>query len=284
MKRFFSAAVLLLLSVLLLAGCSGLSGSEKSAGDLSRFSDPEEAASVREALRYVIHAAGRLEGPDAWGNPRTYDGSNSLEGLAQCAEAGSRAVELDFNFTADGQLACIHDWYTEYADEIENGVPMTLDEFRAVRIYHNFTPAWIGDAADWLRENDGAYIVTDIKDDNIAGCRAIAEFCPDLKNRFVVQIYDESEYDAVRELGFEYVIFTLYCLDWNAKTDWRALGQFAEDHPLIGFTFSSELCSVEGYVDGMLRSGVPLYIHTVNEGEEAYFAMGISGIYTDIVR
>ena len=194
------------------------------------------------------------------------------------------AVELDFNFTSDGQLACIHDWYTEYADEIENGVPLSLEDFLAVRIYRTFTPAWIGDAADWLRANEDTYIVTDIKDDNLAGCRAIADFCPDLKNRFVVQIYDESEYDAVRAMGFEYVVFTLYRLDWNAKTDWKALGRFAEEHPLIGFTFSFELCSVEGYVDGMSRSGVPLYIHTVNEGEEEFFKTGISGVYTDIVR
>ena len=94
----------------------------------------------------------------------------------------------------------------------------------------------------------------------------------------------ESEYDEVRALGFEYVVYTLYRLDWNAKTDWRALGEFAAAHPLIGFTFSYELCPVEGFVEGMLRSGVPLYIHTVNEGEEAYFDMGISGVYTDIVR
>ena len=252
--------------------------------DLSGFSDPEEAQAVREAMRYVIHAAGALEGPDAWGNPREYLGSNSIEGLAQCAEAGARAVEIDFNFTSDGQLACIHDWYTEYSDDIVNGVPLSLDEFLATKIYRCFTPAWIGDIAEFLRENEGTYIVTDIKDDNIAGVRAIAEMCPELKNRFIVQIYDESEYDAVRALGFEYIVFTLYCLDWNSKTDWKALGAFAASHPLIGFTFSYELCPVKGYVEGMLKSGVPLYIHTVNEGEEKYFEDGITGVYTDYVK
>lgn len=273
--------LLLILTAFFLTACTYEGGSGTPA---KGFSDPEEAARIRASMRYVIHAAGRLEGIDADSTFRAYDGSNSLEGLAQCGEAGARAVELDFNFTADGQLACIHDWYSEYADGIEDGVPLTLDTFRAERIFGNFTPAYIGDAADWLRENEDAVIVTDIKDDNLAGCRAIAEYCPELKNRFVVQIYDESEYDAVRELGFEYIVFTLYRLDWSEKTDWRALGRFAKKHPLIGFTFSYELCSVEGYVDGMLRSGVPLYVHTVNEGEDAYFGMGIAGVYTDVVR
>ena len=247
-------------------------------------SEPDESfADVREALRYVIHAAGRLEGPDSWGGMRDYDGSNSREGLEQCAEAGVRAVELDFNFSSDGQLVCLHDWYPEYADGIEMDVPLTLEEFLGLRLYGCFTPIWLGDVADWLRANTDAYIVTDIKDDNLAGCRAIAQFCPDLLDRFVVQIYSRDEYDAVRALGFDYVLFTLYRLDWEGKTDWHSLGEFAASHPLAGYVFSAELCGVDGYVEGMLRSGTALYVHTVNENADAYFEMGITGVYTDLI-
>lgn len=250
------------------------------------YTNPEEAAAIREDMQYIIHAAGRLTGVDEEGTTRTYDGSNSLEGLQQCADAGCEVIEIDFNFTSDGYLACIHDWYTEYADEITNDVPLTLDEFLECKIYRNFTPIWLGDIVDFLWENDGTYIVTDIKDDNLAGVTAIAEYAPDLKNRFIVQIYDESEYDAVRELGFEYIVYTLYRLEWAPKVDWRALGEFSKTHPLIGFTFSYELCSVDGYVEGMLKSGTPLYIHTVNgeEEQQPYFDMGITGIYTDDVK
>lgn len=250
------------------------------------YTNPGEAAAIREDMRYIIHAAGRLTGVDKEGTTRTYDGSNSLEGLEQCADAGCEVIEIDFNFTSDGYLACIHDWYTEYADEITNNVPLTLDEFLECKIYRNFTPIWLGDIVDFLRENDGTYIVTDIKDNNVAGAAAIAEYAPDLKNRFIVQIYDESEYDAVRELGFEYIVYTLYRLEWAPKVDWHALGEFSKTHPLIGFTFSYELCSVDGYVEGMLKSGTPLYIHTVNGDEEQkpYFDMGITGIYTDDVK
>lgn len=250
------------------------------------YTNPEEVAEIREDMRYIIHAAGRLTGVDSGGVTRTYDGSNSLDGLQQCVDAGCEVIEIDFNFTSDGYLACIHDWYTEYADTIENNVPLTLEEFLDSRIYGNFTPIWLGDITDFLRENDGTYIVTDIKDDNIAGLSAIAEYAPDLKNRFIAQIYSEDEYDAVRELGFEYVIYTLYRLDWAPKVNYKALGEFAKTHPLVGFTFSYELCSVNGYVEGMLQSGTPLYIHTVNGDSERqpYFDMGITGIYTDDVK
>ncbi len=267
----------LLLSVLFLASC-GVRYPD--------YTDPAEAAYIRESMDYVIHAGGTLSGIDESYVARTYDGSNSEEGLMQCIDAGCEVVELDFSFTDDGELACIHNWHKEYSSDIENGVPMTLDAFLETEIYANFTPIWLGDVAEILRENDGLYIVADIKDDLLTALEKIAETCPDLKNRFIVQIYEEEQYDAVREMGFEYVIFTLYRLDWAGKTDWRALGRFADRHPLMGFTFSYELCEVEGYVDGMLRSGVPLYIHTVNGDEEhkKYFDMGISGIYTDEVK
>ncbi len=250
------------------------------------YSNPAEAAHIRENMKYIIHAAGTLTGTDLDGSTRSYDGSNSFEGMMQCVNAGANVVEIDFNFTSDGKLACIHDWYHQYADEITDNVPLTLEEFRNARIYRNFTPLCLDDIVEFLYYYPDLYIVTDIKDDNLAGLVTIAEEYPDFKNRFLVQTYDESEYDAVRELGFEYVVFTLYRLDWNSKTDWRALGKFAKSHPLIGFTFSYELCDVRGYVEGMKKSGVPLFIHTVNGDEEQqkYFDMGIAGIYTDEVK
>ena len=271
MRKF----ILLLLAALTLTSCG-----------YPDYTDPDEAAYIRDGMKYVIHAGGTLAGIDESNVARTYDGSNSAEGLAQCIAAGCEVVELDFSFTADGELACIHNWHKEYSADIENGTPMTLEDFLATEIYANFTPMWLGTLAETLRENDGLYIVADIKDDLLPALEKIAEICPESKNRFIVQIYEEDQYDAVREMGFEYVIYTLYRLDWAGKTDWRALGRFARKHPLIGFTFSYELCDVEGYVDGMAESGVPLYIHTVNgeEEQQKYFDMGIDGIYTDDVK
>ena len=280
---FIRRSLSLLLSLALLLCLFSACAEE---GRWGEYSDPAEAAVLREKMKYIVHAAGTLTGVDHDGVTRPFDGSNSLEGLTQCAEAGAEIIELDFNFTADGALVCLHDWYREYADGITDNVPLTLAEFRNLRIYGNFTPVWLGDLIAFLNAHPGVCIVTDIKDDNLAGLAAIAEACPEMKNRFLVQIYDGDEYDAVRALGFEYVIYTLYRLDWNSKTDWRALGRFAETHPLLGFTFSYELCAVDGYVEGMSSAGVPLFIHTVNgEAEQQrYFAMGIDGIYTDEVK
>lgn len=252
------------------------------AGCAAEYSLPSDDIPETE---YIVHAAGELWGTDSGGVYRSFLGSNSLEGLEQCADAGQWTVELDFNFTSDGFLACIHDWMPEYIDGIAEWIPLPLEEFLASEIYWNFTPVSLAQVADFLREHEEMLIVTDIKDRFDEAAALIAETCPDLLNRFVIQIYQPEQYDTVRALGFEQIIYTLYQLDWEDKTDWRALGKFAKRHPLVGFTFSYELCEVPGFVDGMLKSGVPLYVHTVNgkEEQQKYFDMGITGVYTDDV-
>ena len=89
----------------------------------------------------------------------------------------------------------------------------------------------------------------------------------------------------MRECGFDNVIYTLYMLPWHEKTDTAALVKFERSHPLVGFTFPAELCEINGFLEGMKEAGVPLYVHTINDADEAksYIERGITGIYTDYV-
>jgi len=239
--------------------------------------DPDPFAALQEDTRYIIHAGGSVDG---------YAGSNSLEALQQAYEAGHRVIEMDFQFTSDGELACIHDWYRQYTKAVEtDGVAISLEQFLSMPIYDRFTPMSLEDLAVFLREHPDLYIVTDIKTDNIAGAEKIAADYPDLQDQFILQIYHGDQYEPARQAGFEYIIYTLYALDWFSKTDTDALCAFAAEHKLLAYTFSYELCRVEGYLEGMLQAGVPLYVHTINGEEEAalYFSMGFSAVYTDEV-
>ena len=282
LRTIMKAKILISLAcILFLTACGPLSLSDTSPAlspDTSAYAAeplPDTHAVLQEDIRYITHAAGRIDG---------MDGSNSLEALEGAYAAGCRYVEIDFQFTADGELACIHDWYRQYTSAIpEDGTALTLSEFQTCRIYDTYTPLWLDYLASFMLDHPDLYIITDIKVNNPEGAAKIAADWPELTDRFIIQIYDGSEYDAVREAGFDHIIYTLYMLDWNSKTDTEALCAYAAGHPLLGYTFSYELCSVEGYVDGMKKAGVPLYIHTVNgEAEQqAYFDMGIDGIYTD---
>ncbi len=270
-KRFAAAflAVAALVGIISISACSG-------------YGSPKISVSFDE----IIHAGGELWGIDSQGTYRSFLGSNSLEGLEQCAAAGKKAVELDFNFTSDGELVCIHDWSAEYIAMLESNSPISYDEFKESEIFFNYTPIGIDDVTAFLAEHPNMYIVTDIKERFDEAIIALAEAVGDMKNRVIVQIYSEDQYDIARDAGFDGIIFTLYKLGWEEKTDYAALVEFERSHPLVGFAFSTELCSVEDFVDGMKKSGVPLYVHTVNDPAEItrYKSIGIQGVYTDTVK
>ena len=272
--------ILTLAALLLLTGCGTGTSSPNPAlpPDASVYAAeplPDSYAELQQSIWYITHAAGSIDG---------MAGSNSLEALTGAYEAGCRYIEIDFQFTADGELACIHDWYRQYTSAVpEDGTALTLEAFQNCRIYDKYTPLWLDSLADFMTAHPDLYIITDIKTDNPKAAAIIGERYPELTDRFIIQIYNGDEYDAVRAAGFDHIIYTLYMLDWNSKTDTKALCEYAAGHPLLGFTFSYELCDVDGYVKGMMKAGIPLYVHTVNGDEEQlkYFEMGISGIYTD---
>ena len=54
-----------------------------------------------------------------------------------------------------------------------------------------------------------------IKEDCAAGAALIAQRCPDLRSRFIIQIYHPEEYDQVADLGFEHIILT--CLLYTSR-------------------------------------------------------------------
>lgn len=273
--------LILLTAVLVLTGCGPIKPSSPNSvlpEDASMYAAeplPDSHETLQQSIWYITHAAGSIDG---------MAGSNSLEALSGAYDAGCRYVEIDFQFTADGDLACIHDWYRQYTSAVpEDGTALTMEQFQNCLIYDRYTPLWLDSLAQFMTEHPDLYIITDIKTDNPKAAAMIAERYPALTDRFIIQIYDGSEYDAVRDAGFDHIIYTLYMLDWNSKTDTAALCEYAAGHPLLAYTFSYELCDVEGYVEGMLDAGIPLYVHTVNGDDEQmkYFEMGISGIYTD---
>ena len=83
MRRFIP----LVLAGLLLVSC-GVSCGQK----YPDYTDPGEAAYIRDGMEYVIHAGGTLDGIDESNVARTYDGSKSAEGCGLgCVAVSSRS-------------------------------------------------------------------------------------------------------------------------------------------------------------------------------------------------
>lgn len=246
--------------------------------------EPVAALSPVETLRKsrrVIHAGGRYLCAD--GKVRSY--TNSAEALVNAYRTGERVVEFDLTTTTDGHWVCIHDWLNDFSETIQNGEALSLAEWMNTELRGSLTPMCVESLVGFLREHPDLYIVTDVKGDEVAAIQALAQIGPDVKDRFIIQIYKESEYDPVKECGFPNIIYTLYNLDKADKMDFDRLTAFAATHPLVGYTYPLTYFQAEGYHEGMAKTGVPLFVHTVNgtEAQEACYAAGITAVYTDDV-
>ena len=236
--------------------------------------------------RYIIHAGGLVEG----GNGQTYDYTNSLEALRNCYDRGNRIAEFDFMITSDDEVVCAHgdDDEVTWAHGVENAGwkdnPPTLETFINAKVDGTLTTMSLDDLASFMKQHSDFYVVTDVKDDNVLVCRQIREKYPELLNNFIIQIYHTDEYDKIRELGFTYIIYTLYRATDTELTP-EDLTKFIKHSNLIGVCFWATF--EESYPESFetLRStGLPLFVHTINDREEMkkYLEMGVTGIYTDI--
>ena len=228
----------------------------------------------------IVHAAGFIESSD--GTMKNY--TNSLEALNNCYEKGNRFCELDFLKTSDGQLICGHSWKQFYdnANALEKAVD--LKKALKCKIENEFTPLDLPALVDFLREHGDMYIVTDIKKNyNVEGARIISEYCPDLVNRFIIQVYHESEAFDVEKLGFDNIIFTMYRTEEEERTP-KALADAAARHDFVAWTAKKDLITDE-FVSAIDKTGCLLFTHTVNEPEEMekFIYAGVDGFYTDVV-
>ena len=125
-KVRISALVILLLVDLLAVGYLGY---EAYARSRRYHEERDQIASVRTLLaqqKRILHAGGEIVGPD--GVVHRY--TNSREAFQQCLDRGVCFVELDFRFTTDGEMACIHKWHEDF---------VKADGTMAVRIYFFLT-------------------------------------------------------------------------------------------------------------------------------------------------
>ena len=245
--------------------------------------DFEEIARVRKILaekKWIIHAGGLIQDE----NGTEYSYTNSLDALNQCYALGNTVSEIDFRITSDNCLVCTHEWNMMSKNGVKMpDTKMTKAEFLQCQTHGGFKSMWLGDLVEFLKKHNDFYFVTDIKDDNIDGCRIIRDFCPEWKDHFIIQIYHASEYDEIRALGFKNIIYTLYATT-EKERDVQTLINFAKKHELLGFTYWYYWTPT--YFAPFKNANISQYLHTVNNTTErnSYLQQGISAIYTDVVK
>jgi len=223
----------------------------------------------------IAHAGGAVAGVRL---------TNSLEALNANYELGLRVFELDFSWTRSGELVAIHDWdhtFTRLFDG-SDGPPRTAREFSGMQMRGGLTPLTLESLQAWLLERKDAYVVTDIKANNIAGLELISKAMPELVDRLIPQIYGPEEYDAVVSLGFARIIYTLYRSRMNPVKILR----FVKRADLFAVTVPKARIAAFSIGWRINRLGKAVYAHTVNTTDEAQAlaGQGATGFYSDSLR
>ncbi len=244
-----------------------------------------------DGMTLISHAGGGLE----FGMK-----SNAKEAFDLSASRGFQYIEADFSQTPSGELVLIHNWDKAwhnwfsglhyFPDRWTKGhlkLPETADAFLAKDMRHGLTQMSAKDLMEWLEAHPQIRLITDIKDNPVENLTQLRERFPETSQRLIPQIYHPDEYDAVRALGYEDIIFTAY----RSKLPDDDIIAFIDQHKIFALTIPVETVTDRVIQEANARD-IPVWVHrgknrspytVMNTPEFAtrWKARGISGLYTD---
>lgn len=225
--------------------------------------------------RVVAHAGGGVRN-------RVY--TNSREALDWNYQRGHRIFELDFERTLDGSVVLIHDWEGSWSD-LHPGDPApgrrNLQHFLKTPMVDGLHPVAWPALAEWMRSHPDAWVVTDVKADNLPILRELARE-PDLRQRIIPQIYAIAQFEKVAAMDFHQVWLTLYRRDYP---NW-ALERIFDKYPIAALVCPPRRALYGGLAQALARRRVPVFVHTVNDEKERdnLLERGVYGVYTDTLE
>ena len=218
---------------------------------------------------------------------------NCLEGFQAQYAAGVRVFEADLRLTSDMEVVLRHDWRAGWQEGVsETSIP-TLEEFLETPGLGEYTPLSFQDLMLLMEEDPDVCSITDTKFTEAEVVTAqFTAMLSDAKelgltylfDRFVIQVYDELMFKVVDGLHhFPHYIYTLYATGFaGTEGAFREAASFCADNGFLGLTLWDYWWR-EAYAPIARELGVAVYVHTVNDAQEAreLLDQGVSGIYTD---
>lgn len=245
-----------------------------------------QAIPWHEKHSIICHALGRTR--------EGYHMTNSLEAFQYNYSRGQRVFEADIQITSDGVMVLRHDWNGDLGQaeafgwtQEERGA-VTARKFLDTPIYGMYTPLSLKDWFAIMESHPNIYMVTDTKYSpevekqfRLFVDTALENGYEEVLSRVIVQIYYKEMYDEVTAVyPFENLLWTLYYIGYP---DPGEILEFMEEKEIPVLVMPSSWW--DGQKQNDLRdSGIKVYVHTVDDEEEARRRMteeGISGVYTD---
>ena len=216
---------------------------------------------------------------------------NSYDSLNATIKDGVKYFELDFLLTKDYQLICSHDWQGFFSSNSISKMKEkpSLKEFKEInKKKSNCNLCTLEGLASWMKKNPQAIIITDIKDvqNNIKALKIIKKTISQSSKNIIPQIYNYKNYDIVKKMGYEKIIWTLYRYDERQDGFLNSVENVAKhlySKGIFAITMPKRMAYL-GLGNTLKKIGVPTYVHTVNNQKEANIFLnkwGITEIYTD---
>lgn len=219
----------------------------------------------------------------AGGDVGGLDYTNSIEAMEETLAEGHRFVEIDFLYTADGELACAHFWDSLW--EEDQKIP-TLEEFKDLKIFGKYTSMNAYQLVDYMKEYPDLRIVIDTKEENyedvVRDLVEIASFNPNITERFIIQLYDAGTKAVLQEIypfKDENFLFTAY--KFGPQLTNKIMNLCYEENIVVVAIASGEW--EQETIEMFREKGFIIYEYTVNRPNRANESLekGIHGFYTD---
>ena len=226
-------------------------------------------------VRRIAHAGGGV-------NDLTY--TNSVEALNHSLKKGFKYFELDFSFTKDEQLVCVHDFqqtFTKLTGIKLGEAPMLKEFLRMMGDRSGLHILTLDILAEWMKRNPSAVIITDVKDeDNIKALTEISKKLPSFKSKVIPQIYSPEEFLPVKMMGFKQIIWTLYQYPGTNEDVLKWVDAFVPPFA-VAVPKRRDMTQLP---KSLRQKNIPTYVYVVNDEEEmnAYFNdHAVAEVYTD---
>jgi glycerophosphoryl diester phosphodiesterase len=224
----------------------------------------------------IAHAGGGFNGQNY---------SNSLEALELNYNKGFRYFEIDFSWTSDQQLVCLHDWGKRFKKTFGFKTKHALSYEKFQYLLNNTNklhPCTLETLEIWLLEHPDVTIITDVKYNNIKAIAKIIKQYPNLLNRLIPQFYQPKEYAILKDMGFKQLIWILYQFEGKLSS-------------VVGYVNNMDLLAIsmrasqakKKFAKQLIVNGENIFVYTINNQkalEKLVKKHQVSGIYTDFLE
>tara|TARA_B100001029_G_scaffold149736_1_gene131519 strand:+ start:359 stop:1153 length:795 start_codon:yes stop_codon:yes gene_type:complete len=197
--------------------------------------------------------------------------TNSLVALDK-NKKGFKYLELDFQMTTDKKLVCLHD--------LKNN--LSYDNFLKDNIIKNVKNCDYISLSNWLIKNPNKIIITDVKSkNNLEALEFIKNNFKNYNKVFIPQIYNPENYESVKKLGYEKIIWTLYRYGHN---NFEEIINIIKKNKYFAITITPERARSGLSKEIRKETNTNVLVHTINFRRDRInliFLYDVTDVYTD---